>query len=70
MVTQGTNRAFRELIGSEDYRRKLRKQLKLEDDQPLPPKLAALALELQEELERREKKMGTEPAGEKPSGEL
>jgi hypothetical protein len=70
MVTRGGNRAFRELVGSEEYRRKLREQLKLEDDQPLPPKLAALALELQEELERREQEMGTEPAGETPSGEV
>lgn len=55
--------AFGELIGSEDYRRKLRKQLSLEDDQPLPPKLAALARELREELERREQQWAEETAG-------
>ncbi|TIM07746.1 MAG: DUF982 domain-containing protein [Mesorhizobium sp.] len=62
MVTRGRNRAFRELIGSEDYRGKLRKQLRLGDDQPLPPKLAALARELQEELGRREQQWADETA--------
>ncbi|WP_292184367.1 DUF982 domain-containing protein [Mesorhizobium sp.] len=40
----------------------MRKQLSLEDDQPLPPKLAALARELQEELERREQQWADETA--------
>nr|WP_254017382.1 DUF982 domain-containing protein [Mesorhizobium escarrei] len=56
------NRSFRELISSEDNRRKLRNELGPENDQPLPPKLAAFAVELQEELERREQEWAEETA--------
>lgn len=62
MATQDKARAFRELISSEDYRRKLRDLLRLDGEQTLPPKLVALAEELQEELERR----GIELADENP----
>lgn len=53
MATHDKDRAFRELIRSEDYRRKLRGLLRLDGEQTLPPRLLALAVELQEELERR-----------------
>lgn len=62
MATQDKDQAFRELIRSEDYRRKLRGLLRLDDKQTLPPRLVALAVELQEELERR----GIELADENP----
>jgi hypothetical protein len=52
MATHDKDRAFRELIRSEDYRRKLRDLLRLDGEQTLPPRLLALAVELQEELER------------------
>lgn len=54
MATQDKDRAFRELISSEDYRRKLRDLLRLDGGQTLPLRLLVLAVELQEELERRE----------------
>ncbi|WP_240992741.1 MULTISPECIES: DUF982 domain-containing protein [Mesorhizobium] len=50
------------MIGSKEYRRKLRKQLRLEDDPTLPPNLSALARGLQEELERREQQWAEETA--------
>lgn len=52
MATHDKDRAFRELIRSEGYRRKLRDLLRLDGEQTLPPRLLALAVELQEELER------------------
>lgn len=61
MASRDRDRGFRELIGSEDYRRKLRKQLSLEDAR-LPPKLAALALELQEAVQRRDQQWAEETA--------
>jgi hypothetical protein len=51
------------VISSEDYRCKLRKRLSLENDQTLPPRLVALALKLQEALERREQELADESPG-------
>lgn len=62
MATQDEDRAFRELISSEEYRRKLREILRLDGEQTLPPRLVALAVELQEELDRR----GIDLADENP----
>lgn len=62
MDTQDKDRAFRELISSEDYRRKIRDLLRLDGEQTLPPRLVALAVEFQDELERR----GNELADENP----
>lgn len=61
MANRDRDCGFRELIGSEDYRRKLRKQLSLEDAR-LPPKLAALALALQEAVQRRDQQWAEETA--------
>lgn len=60
MATQDKDRAFRQLISSEDYRRKLRDLLRLDGEQSLPPRLVGLAVELQEELERREQELADE----------
>lgn len=60
MGTRNGDHAFRELISSEDNRRKLRKRLSMEADQTLPPKLFALAVELQKQLERREEELADE----------
>lgn len=60
MGTRNGDHAFRELISSEDNRRKLRKRLSMEADQTLPPKLFALAVELQKQLERREQELADE----------
>lgn len=57
MATQESDRGFRELVRSEDNRRSLRKRLELEGDRTLSPSLAALALKLQKELERREQEV-------------
>ena len=46
-------RAFRQLIGSEDNRRDLRKLLELAVEAILPPNLVSLL----EELERRERQL-------------
>ncbi|WP_292601984.1 hypothetical protein [Mesorhizobium sp.] len=62
MATQDNDHASRELIRSEDYRRKPRGLLRLDDKQTMPPRLVASAVELQEELERR----GIELADENP----
>lgn len=63
MVTRDRDRGFRELISSEDNRRKLRKRFSLENDRTLPPRLAALAVKLQEVLERREQELSDENPG-------
>jgi hypothetical protein len=60
MATQDKDRAFRELLTSEEYRRKLRKLLNLGGGQTLPPRLVALAVELEGKLERREIELAKE----------
>ncbi|RWO21990.1 hypothetical protein [Mesorhizobium sp.] len=60
MATRESDRAFRDLVRSEDNRRSLRKRLGLESDQTLSPRLVALAQKLQKELERREQEMADE----------
>lgn len=60
MATRESDRGFRELVRSEDNRRSLRKRLGLEGDQALSPRLVALALKLQKELERREQQVADE----------
>jgi hypothetical protein len=60
MATRESDRGFRELVRSEDNRRSLRKRLGLEGDQTLSPRLVALALKLQKELERREQEVADE----------
>ncbi|MCF6114303.1 hypothetical protein [Mesorhizobium muleiense] len=57
MATRESDRGFRELVRSEDNRRSLRKRLGLEGDQTLSPRLRALALKLQKELDRREQEL-------------
>lgn len=63
MASRDRDRGFRELISSEDNRRKLRKRFSLENDRALPPKLVALAVTLQEALERREQGLSDENPG-------
>ncbi|WP_292606852.1 hypothetical protein [Mesorhizobium sp.] len=60
MATRDIDRGFRELVRSEDNRRNLRKRLGLEGDETLSPRLVALALKLQKELERREQEVADE----------
>ncbi len=60
MATRESDRGFRELVRSEDNRRSLRKRLGLEGDPTLSPRLRALALKLQKELDRREQELADE----------
>lgn len=60
MATRDSDRGFRELVRSEDNRRRLRKRLGLDGDETLSPRLAALALKLQKELELREQELADE----------
>jgi hypothetical protein len=60
MATRESDRGFRELVRSEDNRRSLRKRLGMEGDQTLSPRLRALALKLQKELDRREQELADE----------
>lgn len=60
MGPRDVDRGSRELVRSEDNRRTLRKRLGPEGDHTLSPRLVALALKLQKELERREQEVADE----------
>lgn len=60
MEMLGRRHAFRGMISSEDYRRKLRRLLRFVGEPTLTPTLAALAQELSEEFELRKQQSADE----------